>query len=105
MDMNIRQTLKQQMHLERRQRSELHLVGKINHDISNIPQWLPLNVKVDIKLTLAPSNFMLRKVFATAPAATVSLISEILHAQIIIHVQSLCIATEFCCFGSGKAES
>ena len=29
---------------------DLHLVGKLNHEIFNIPQWLPPNVKIDIKL-------------------------------------------------------
>jgi len=29
---------------------DLYLVGKTKHEIFNIPQWLPLNVKIDIKL-------------------------------------------------------
>ena len=38
----------------------LHLVGKINHEIFNIPPWFPPNIKVDIKLQLALSNFILQ---------------------------------------------
>jgi hypothetical protein len=29
--------------------SELHLVEKMYHEIFNIPQWLPTNIKLDIK--------------------------------------------------------
>ena len=39
--------------------NDLHLVWKINHEIFNIPQWLPLHFKIDIKLQLPPSNFIL----------------------------------------------
>ena len=42
--------------------SYLHLVVKINHEIFNIPQWMPPNIRVNIKLQLALSNFILRKV-------------------------------------------
>ena len=39
---------------------DLHTLGwEINHEIFNIPQWLPPNVKIDIKLPLASSNFIL----------------------------------------------
>jgi hypothetical protein len=50
---------------------EYHLVGKINHEIFNISQWLPPNVKIDIKLQLAPSSFILRKTLASAPDANI----------------------------------
>ena len=60
---------------------ELLLVGKTNHEIFNIPQWLPPNIKVDIKLTLAPSNFILRKELSISPVVTVSLISTILNIR------------------------
>ena len=40
---------------------DLHLDGKIKHELFNIPQWLPPNFKVDIKLQLAPSNFICKK--------------------------------------------
>jgi len=46
-----------------------------------MPQWLPPNVKIDLKLQLTPSNFILRKVVGTAPDVTVSLISSILHVR------------------------
>jgi len=36
---------------------DLPLVGKINLEMFNLPQWLPSNVNIDIKLKLAPSNF------------------------------------------------
>ena len=39
----------------------LHLVGEMNHEIFNIPQWLPPKVKIDIKLQLTPSNFIFVK--------------------------------------------
>ena len=61
--------------------SELHLVGKIKHETFNIPQWLPSNIKVEIKITLAPSNSIFQKVLATAPDVTVSLTSKILHIR------------------------
>jgi hypothetical protein len=60
---------------------DLHLVGKLNHEKFNIPQWLPSNVKIDIKLQLALSNSILQKVIGTSPDVTVSLTSEILHAR------------------------
>ena len=37
---------------------DLRLVRKISNKISNIPQWLPPNVKIDIKLQLNLSNFL-----------------------------------------------
>ena len=36
---------------------DLHLVGKINHEIFNITQYLPPKVKIDIQFEHAPSNF------------------------------------------------
>ena len=35
----------------------LHFVGKIKHETFNIPQWMPPNVKTDVKLQLPPSIF------------------------------------------------
>ena len=58
---------------------DLHFVGKLNHELFNIPQRLPPNVKIDIKLQLAPSNFILLKIVRTASDVTVSLTSAILH--------------------------
>ena len=60
---------------------DLHLVWNINHEIYNIPQCLPPNVKIDAKLQLAPSNFILREVVDTAPGVTVFLISVTFHVQ------------------------
>jgi hypothetical protein len=60
---------------------EYHLVGKLNHQIFSISQWLPPNVKIDIKLQLAPSNFILRKTLAAAPDANVIITSAILHVR------------------------
>jgi len=37
----------------------LSLIGKISHEMFNIPQLLPLNVKIDIKQQLAIPNFIL----------------------------------------------
>ena len=53
--------------------SDLHLVGKTYYEIFNIPQWLPPNIKLDIKLTLALSNFILRKELPANPDVTLSL--------------------------------
>ena len=47
--------------------SKLHLVGKIDHEIFNVPQWLPPNIKVAVKLTPVPSNYILRKVNVQPP--------------------------------------
>jgi len=74
--------------------SELHLVGKIYHEIFNIPQWLPPNVKVDIKLTLAPSNFILRKELAGNPDVSLSLTSAILHVRKQQVMSSVALAVE-----------
>ena len=38
---------------------DLHLVGKVSHEIFNIPQGLPPNVKINLKLRFPPSNFIL----------------------------------------------
>jgi hypothetical protein len=40
---------------------EYNLIGKLNHDIFNISQWMSPNIKIDRKLQLAPSNFIFRK--------------------------------------------
>jgi hypothetical protein len=74
--------------------SELHLVRKIYHDISNIPQWLPPNIKVDIKMTLAPSNFILRKELAANPDVTLSLTSAILNLRTQQVMSSVALAVE-----------
>ena len=55
---------------------ELHLVL---NKIFNKPQCLPPNIMVDIKITLAPSNFISRKELPTLPDVPVSLISALLH--------------------------
>ena len=60
---------------------DLHLVWNINHEIYNIPQCLPPNVKIDTKLQLAPSRFILQKVVGTAPDVLFSLFSAILHVR------------------------
>jgi len=44
--------------------SGLHLARKIIHEKFNIPQGMPPNVMIDIKLQLAPSNFILRNVLS-----------------------------------------
>ena len=59
---------------------DLHLVGKINHKIVTIPQWLLPNVKIDIKLELTQSSFILGNVAGTGPDVTVFLISAIFNA-------------------------
>ena len=46
---------------------DLHLVGKINDEIFNLPQWMHPNVKNHIELRFAPSDLILRKIVATAP--------------------------------------
>ena len=61
--------------------SELYYVGKINHEIFNIPQCLPPYIKVDIKLTLVPTNFILRKELPKSFDVTVSLTSAMLHIR------------------------
>ena len=33
-------------------------MGKIDHEMFNIPQWLPPDVKIDVKLQLPLSNFI-----------------------------------------------
>jgi hypothetical protein len=73
---------------------DLHLVGKLNHGIFNIPQWLPPNVKIDIKLQLEPSNYIIRKVLEAAPDVTVSLTSAILHVRKQQVVSSVTLAIE-----------
>jgi len=60
---------------------DLNLVGKINFEIFNIPQWLPPNVRINIKLQLAPSNFILRKAVGAALDVTVSITSVILYVR------------------------
>ena len=72
----------------------LHLVGKINHEIFNIPQRLPPNVKIDIKLQLALSNFILQKVLGTAPDLTVSLTLGILHVRKLQVLSPVALAIE-----------
>ena len=61
--------------------SDLHLVRKINHEIFNIQQWMPPNVKIDIMPQLGASNLILRMLLATAPDATVSLTSAMLYLR------------------------
>ena len=61
--------------------TENHFLGKLNHEIFNISQWLPPNVMIDIKLTLASSNFILKPTNATAPEVTDNLTSAILHVK------------------------
>ena len=61
--------------------SQFQLVWKINHEICNMPQWLPSNIKLDINLTFTPSNFILRKELPTLPDVTVSLIWTIIHVR------------------------
>ena len=39
--------------------SALHLIGKISREVFNIPQWMPPNLKIDIKSELALSDFIL----------------------------------------------
>ena len=73
---------------------DLHLVGKINNQIFNIPKLLPLNAKIDIKLQLAVSNFILQKVLGTAPDATVFLTSAILHLRKKQVISSVALAIE-----------
>jgi hypothetical protein len=73
---------------------EYHLVGKLNHEIFNISQWLPPNVKIDIKLQLAPGNFILRKTIAGAPDATVNLTSAVLHVRKQQVMSSVALAVE-----------
>ena len=46
---------------------QYYLVVKLNHEIFNIPQWMPPNIKIDIKLQLASSNFILRKHLMVQP--------------------------------------
>jgi len=60
---------------------DLHLFRKINHGIFNKPQWFPPIAKIDIKPQLAPSNFILRRVVATASDVTVSLTLAIFHVR------------------------
>ena len=60
---------------------DLHLVGKINHEIINKIQGLPPSFKIDIKLQTAPSSFNLQNVVGTVPSVTVSLTSEILYVR------------------------
>ena len=79
--MKIKRTLTLPIYLRDLTTKDLHLVGEISHDIFNIPQWWPPNVKIDIKLQLAPSSFILRKVLATPPDATFSLNSAMLHER------------------------
>ena len=45
----------------------LPLVGKTNHEIINIPQRLPSKLKIEIKLQLAPANFIVLRVVALTP--------------------------------------
>jgi hypothetical protein len=73
---------------------EYHLVGKLNHEIFNISQQLPPNVKTDIKLQLAPSNFILIKTHATAPDANVIITSAILHVRKQQVMSSVALAVE-----------
>ena len=70
------------------------MVGKLNHEIFNISQWLPPNVKIDIKLQLAPSNFILRKTLAAAPDANVIIISAILRVRKQQVMSSVALAVE-----------
>ena len=72
----------------------LNLAGKINHDIFDKPQWLPPNLKIDIKLQLAPSNFILQKVLGTAPDAKVLLNLAILHVRKQHFESSVALGTE-----------
>jgi hypothetical protein len=73
---------------------EYHLVGRLNHEIFNISQWMPPNVKIDIKLQLAPSNFILRKTLDAAPDANVNLTSAILHVRKQQVMSSVALAIE-----------
>jgi len=73
---------------------EYHLVGKLNHEIFNISQWLPPNVKIDIKLQMAPSNFILRKTLPAAPDANVIITSAILHVRKQQVMSSVALAVE-----------
>ena len=57
---------------------DINLVRSTNPEILDIPPWMPPNAKIDIKLHLAPSHFILQKVVAIANDLTVSLASAIL---------------------------
>ena len=58
---------------------DLHLVGKINHEIFNILNGCLPMLRLIIKLQLAPSNLILQKVFAASPDVTVSLLQCFLY--------------------------
>ena len=60
---------------------DLHLVGKTNHEIFIIPKWLPPNVKMDIKLQLALSNYILKKMVAPKYDLALSLTSAIMDVR------------------------
>ena len=60
---------------------DLHLGGKINHYMFKYISMGPPNVKIDTKLQLAPSRFILQKVVGTAPDVLFSLFSAILHVR------------------------
>ena len=73
---------------------EYHLVGKLNPEIFDILQWLPPNVKIDIKLQLTPSNFLLRKTLAAAPDANIIITSAMLHVRKQQVMSSVALAVE-----------
>jgi len=61
--------------------SDSHLVGKIDHKIFNIPQWMLPNIKIDINLKFNPSYFHFSKCTCPCTLTTVTLTLAILHIQ------------------------
>ena len=64
------------------------------HEIFNIPQWLPPNVKTDIKLQFTRYNFILQSVVSTARDEIDSLTSAILYVRKQQVMSSVALAIE-----------